>query len=71
MISVPCPRCTSEFKAGRRDEDRIGSVDYQKSGAELEPLSYECSEGHFPTTEEWVVADKDANEARMDAKYNR
>ena len=71
MISVPCPRCTDQFNHGFRDEDAIGTVDYQVSGENLEPTSHSCSDGHDLTATEWVVADKDANEARLDAKYNR
>jgi len=71
MISVPCPRCTDQFKEWARDEDAIGTVDYQVSDENLEPTSHGCSYGHVLTTAEWVLADLAASNAVLDEKYNR
>ena len=71
MISVPCPRCTDQFENGFRDEDAIGTVDYQVSGENLEPMSHSCSDGHVLTTAEWVLADLAASNAVLDEQYNR
>ena len=71
MISVPCPRCQAEFKAGQRDEDAIGIVDYHVSGENLEPIFHYCTAGHCLTAAEWELADKAASNALLDEQYNR
>ena len=71
MIAVECPRCRLEFQIDQRDEDEIGRVEYSVSGDNLEPVDHDCTAGHCLTAAECATADKDANEARMDAKYNR
>jgi len=68
MISIPCPRCQAEFKAGQRDEDAIGTLRYHAFRDDVEPDTDRCTDGHVLSGVEWVEADTVAWRAYIDAK---